>query len=362
MSATAACVARRRRSWPRVTRSDDFEAGRPAFHARTVIAKRPYSMLTQASGPSVRVSTVRTSVVAATVHSRCDTPLRPTAPLPTGVARATVTVVSGLDAGRIAPIEGTSLVIGRGVEADLQVDEPAVSRVHARIVRKPGGAYLIEDLGSTNGTFVGMRRVTVAPLAAGDHVQLGPLLLRFALTAPVDEKLQAELFDSSMRDPLTKAYNRRYMLSRLAVEVVHARRHSAPFAALMLDIDHFKPFNDRYGHFVGDRILCFVALQTMRQLRAGDLLARFGGDEFVVLTRETDTAQAAALADRLREAMREMHLWAGGEQVAITISVGVGSLSEIGPQDPAEALMELVDGRLGTAKRDGRDRVCAAGR
>ncbi len=320
-------------------------------------------MLTQGRGPSVRLSTVRTPVAAAPVHTtRHDTPLLPAGPLPTGTARATVTVVSGLDAGRIVPMEGASLVIGRGEEAGLQVEDPAVSRLHARIVRSPGGAFHVEDLGSTNGTFVGSRRVTVAPLVTGDHVQLGPgVLLRFALIHPVDEKLQADLFDSSIRDPLTQAYNRRYMLCRLAVEVIHARRHSLPFAAMMFDIDHFKEFNDRYGHFVGDRILGHVALQTMRQLRAGDLLARFGGDEFVVLTRDTDIAQAVALADRLRGAMSEMHLAAAGGKVAIKVSVGVASLAEIGPEEPAEALIELVDRRLGTAKRAGRNRVYSTG-
>jgi len=346
-----------------VTQGDVPEAGSPAFQGAHVDCTSSTFMLAQARGPSVRVSTVRIPVAAGPAPTtKYDTPLRPAGPLPAGVARATVTIVQGLDAGRIVPIEGTALLIGRGVEADLQVEDPAVSRVHARIVRSPGGGFHVEDLGSTNGTFVGSRRVTVAPLAAGDHVQLGPgVLLRFALTDPVDEQLQTQLFDSSVRDPLTRAYNRRYLLCRLAVEVIHARRHTAPFAALMLDIDHFKQFNDRHGHFVGDRILCFVAVRIMRQLRAGDLLARFGGDEFVVLTRETDTAQAEALGDRLRGAMSEMHLSAGGGKVSVTVSVGVASLAEIGRQEPPEALIELVDSRLGTAKREGRNRVCATG-
>ena len=182
------------------------------------------------------------------------------------------------------------------------------------------------------------------------------------MTNPADEQLQVELYESAIRDPLTKAFNRRYLLSRLSVEVAHARRHATSLAALMLDIDRFKQFNNRYGHFVGDRILCFVTAQATGVLRAGDLFARFGGDEFVVLCRDADRAQAVALADRLRAALNEMPLSAGGQLFSIAVSIGVASLAELAVEEPAEALIEMVDGRLGAAKREGRNRVCATGR
>jgi two-component system cell cycle response regulator len=291
------------------------------------------------------------------------TPLLPGPPLAAGTARATVSVVSGLDAGRIVALEGPSLVMGRGDESDLRLEDDEVSRVHARVVRGPGGSFHIEDLGSTNGTIVNARCVTVAPLQDGDRIQLGPrTLLRFALTDPLDERLQAELYESSVRDPLTRAYNRRYLSSRLVVEVAHARRHRVPLAALMLDVDHFKQVNDRHGHFVGDRVLCFVVAHAGRVLRAGDLLARFGGDEFVVLARDTDLARATALGDRMRCAIEGLHMSAGGRVVSVTTSIGIGALEELPPDANADALLELVDGRLGIAKREGRNRVCTAGR
>jgi diguanylate cyclase (GGDEF)-like protein len=320
-------------------------------------------MLTQQRRPSTRVSTMRSPTTTGE-HARSTkyvTPMRPGGPLAAGTARATVSVVSGLDAGRIVPLEGASLVMGRGDESDLQLDDVEVSRLHARIVRGSGGSFHLEDLGSTNGTFVNTRRVTVAPLTDGDRIQLGPrTLVRFALTDPLDERVQADLYESSIRDPLTRAYNRRYLSSRLVAEVAHARRHGVPLAALMLDVDNFKQFNDRYGHFVGDRILCFVVAHASRVLRAGDLLARFGGDEFVVLARETDLAHAAALGDRMRGAIEGLHMSAGGKVVSITTSIGVGALEELAPEADAEALVELIDGRLGAAKREGRNRVCAA--
>jgi len=275
------------------------------------------------------------------------------------MARATVTVVSGLDAGRIVPMNRETMVIGRGDEADLTIEDSAVSRVHARILRRPDGTFQVEDLGSTNGTFVRGRRVMIAFLAEGDHVQLGPrALLRFDLTDPADERLQAHLYESSLRDPLTGAYNRRYLLNRIVAEVAHARRQAAPFAVIMLDVDHFKRVNDRHGHFVGDRVLCFVTAQIARNLRGGDVLVRFGGDEFVILCRDARAPEAAALAERLRTAMASMHLSAGGGSVSITLSIGVASLDEIGDEEPAGALLELADDRLYTAKAEGRNRVC----
>jgi two-component system cell cycle response regulator len=318
-------------------------------------------MLTHSRKPSEHASTLRllVSAGASSLGVRYDTPTQHAEPLPTGTARATVTVVSGVDAGRIVPVEGSGLVVGRGAEADLQIEDHAISRVHARIVRTAEGAFRIEDMGSTNGTFVGSRRVTIAKLTAGDHVQLGPTaLLRFALTDAADERLQFELHESAVRDPLTRTFNRRYLLSRLVAEVAHARRHGAPFSVLMLDVDGFKQFNDRHGHFVGDRILSFATTQAARLLRAGDVLARFGGDEFVVLARDTTIAQAAALADRLRRAVGSMNTSVRGVQVSITISVGIAALDELGPQDAPEALVDLADRRLGAAKREGRNRVC----
>jgi diguanylate cyclase (GGDEF)-like protein len=266
--------------------------------------------------------------------------------------------MTGVDAGHILPIEGSSIVLGRGSDADLRLDDPSVSRRHVRIAREPEGHYSVVDLDSTNGTFVGARRISHARLASGDHVQLGPsFLLRFALIDPAEEELQAQLYESSIHDTLTKAYNRRYLLGRLAAEVSHARRHSRPLAVLMADVDRFKEHNDRHGHFVGDRILCFVAAGMMRLVRAEDVVARYGGDEFVVLARESDRFEAQALAERLRRAVAGLRLAAAGGSIPVTISVGVAALDEVAPSDDESALVELADRRLYAAKLAGRNKV-----
>ncbi len=232
------------------------------------------------------------------------TPMLPPVPLRIGGGRGTLTVMNGLDAGRIAAIEGgAAVVVGRDPDVDLWSDDPSISRRHARFGRDAEGNVYVEDLGSTNGTFVRGQRVTLARLAPGDYVQLGAtLLVRFEIIDGTDEALRRQLYEASVLDPLTHAYNRRYFAKRLAAEVAHARRGRTSLAALMFDVDHFKEFNDRFGHLPGDRALCFVTAQVMRLIREEDLLARYGGDEFVALAR-TPEDQAVRLAGRLRGAI-----------------------------------------------------------
>ena len=319
-------------------------------------------MTSRAGEPRARATTLRLRSLSTAAATKHDTPLLPARPLPVGVARATLTLATGAQAGRLVRLESGSTTIGRGQEADLQIDDPTVSRVHARIARRPNGLFFVEDLASTNGTFVGPRRVSICALASGDRIQLGPkVLLRFALTDPAEEELQMQLYESSVLDPLTRTYNRRHLVDRLTAEIAHARRRSTPLAALMLDVDRFKEFNDRHGHFVGDRILCFVATLVMRLVRVEDVVARYGGDEFVILARETDHGEALALAERLRDAVRAVCLSVAGGEVPVTLSIGVASLAETGDDDEASALLELADARLLVAKLAGRNQVCAVG-
>src|SRR5438552_4993525 len=113
-------------------------------------------------------------------------------------------------------LDGPIFVIGRGPSADYSIDDPGVSRSHTRFARSPDGRFFLDDLKSTNGTFVAARRVERVEIRSGDRVQLGPnVLLRFALVDETEEELQRRLFESSTRDALTRAYNRKYLMDRL---------------------------------------------------------------------------------------------------------------------------------------------------
>ena len=155
--------------------------------------------------------------------------------------RATVTVVSGPNAGAIFPLLLDESVIGRGKECAVRVDDPGISRKHARIVRRGPQLYLLEDLESRNGTFLRGNRVTSQPLAEGERFALGPTLeIRFGFTDEAEETLLRRLYESSVSDPLTGTYNRKHFSERLAAELAYAKRHATPLCLLIFDLDYFK--------------------------------------------------------------------------------------------------------------------------
>jgi diguanylate cyclase (GGDEF)-like protein len=294
-------------------------------------------------------------------HPRRDTPLLP-GPRPlVEDSRATLTVLSGMHAGRVFTLDDAAVTIGRGGDADLVLDETGVSRHHARVTRAPGGRFQVEDLRSVNGTFVGAARVDFAALEGGDLLQLGPhLRMRFAIVDAIDESLARQLYESSVRDPLTHVYNRRYLADRLPAEIARARRAKSDLALLMIDVDGLKTVNDSYGHLAGDRVLSTVAARVLRALRVEDVLARHGGDEFVVIAVGTDLHDAGLLAERVRRGVEALHMSARGREVRITTSIGVASLAELAENTEPATLLALADSRMYQAKTSGRNRVSAS--
>jgi two-component system cell cycle response regulator len=326
------------------------------FRTYTPEAATSQAEVESIAGPHAQDSgTVET---AAYQTERRDTPLRPSAPIPVGAYRATLTVVNGLDAGRLEAIGG-GLVIGRAPDADLVVEDDAVSRYHARITPCKDGDFVIEDLESANGTFVGANRVKRSLLVTGDQVQLGrDLRLRFRIIDATEESLYRELYDSSVHDALTRVFNRRHFSDRLIVEVSHARRTKGDMAVLMIDVDRLKEVNDSYGHLAGDRALSGIAASIGSSIRLEDVLARYGGDEFAILAPGTSHQDAARLAERVAQAVEGLCLVARGERVPVTVSIGVASLSELEPSDqPHMELLSRADERLYRAKRAGRNSV-----
>ncbi len=276
--------------------------------------------------------------------------------------RATLTVLNGFNAGQVFALDEQEHVLGRGTEADLWAEDPAVSRRHARITHTPDGEYVLEDLASTNGTFVAARRTERCELASGDRIQLGPnLLLRFAIVDDAEEEMQRRLYESSTRDSLTRAYNRKYFGERLFAEIAHAERHTSHLSLLMLDLDDFKITNDTHGHLAGDLVLRVVSAQVMRLIRMEDVFARYGGEEFVILVRSTGHASAVRLAERTRVTLEQLSIPSKDVALRVTVSIGVASLSELGDHGGGTELVALADERLYRAKLGGRNRVCSEG-
>lgn len=255
--------------------------------------------------------------------------------------------------GLRVPLDG-ELLLGRDAACAVPLLAEDVSRRHARVVPE-GGGHVLVDLDSTNGTFVNGRPVGRHRLAPGDRVQVGPFVARYLRAGDAEAAALAALADLAQRDPLTGLANRRTFEEALRREVARARRSGAPLAVAALDVDHFKRVNDAHGHPAGDAVLAAVAARAAAALRAGDLLARVGGEEFAALLPGAGLAAAAEVAERVRAAIAGAPLEADGRSLSVTASLGCAALE---PSDPdGAALLARADARLYQAKRAGRDRV-----
>ena len=164
----------------------------------------------------------------------------------------------------------------------------------------------------------------------------------------------------SVTDPLTGVSNRRHMMDRLHIETTRARRTGESFAALMVDVDHFKKFNDTHGHVAGDGALKSVAVVLEEATREVDSVSRYGGEEFLVVLPDTDLDGAVRAGERIRSRLAEHPITVAGEPVMVTLSIGAAECPTDG--DSPDALIAAADSALYEAKRRGRDRVVSAER
>lgn len=267
---------------------------------------------------------------------------------------------SGVAGQRVAL--DVEVLLGRDPGCAVPLIADDVSRQHARITPQEGG-HVLADLASTNGTFVNGARVTLARLAPGDRISVGPFEARYVGASAAGgaggaawlEDL-ALLSDLSRTDALTGIANRRAFDEALPREVARAHALGAPLALVAFDIDHFKRVNDAHGHAVGDAVLGEVARRAEGALREEDLLARTGGEEFAVLLPGATLDEARAIAERIREAVAGAPVAAGGASLAVTVSLGCAVL---GATDGAGDLAVRADERLYAAKHAGRNQVVA---
>ncbi|MGH9945313.1 MAG: diguanylate cyclase [Pyrinomonadaceae bacterium] len=297
----------------------------------------------------------------------------PDAPAPAGRERrpALVFLQGDLLAAPI-PLDRDEVTLGRALEADVRVNDARASRRHARIcIERDGSAdgaprYHVTDLGSTNGTLLNGHPVADAYLEDGDKLTIGEHLIRFDLLDDIDREFQRQIYRLLAHDELTGLLTSKSFFSELRREAARAEAEERPFCVLMMDLDHFKQVNDTYGHLVGSRTLSEVGVLITRALRAGDVAARFGGEEFAAFLLDADCAQGLVAAERVRAAV-EAHAFSAARHNAppdeeprthrLTISVGIA----VFPDDAREPvrLVELADTALYRAKNSGRNRVSA---
>jgi len=269
--------------------------------------------------------------------------------------------VSGVEMGRVIPLEGI-MILGRDPECDVVLRDDGVSRFHAEVRCDGPARIVIRDLGSTNGIYAGGERVQEAVLSDGEKVLLGrSTVLKFVLQDELEQQYQRLMYESSTRDALTEAYNRRYFSEKLDTDLSFARRQAIPCTVAMFDIDHFKRVNDTHGHLTGDQVLITVTRAVREIIRAEDTLARYGGEEFAVIAQGTDLEGGRVLGERIRSCIARQTIQAldrEGATVRVTASVGVATVPP-GHTVPPEAVVAAADANLYQAKQSGRNRVVA---
>ena len=205
----------------------------------------------------------------------------------------------------------------------------------------------------------------VAMLAAAgsewtdDRQRLAASLAELVGLALTNIRLREALRSLSIRDPLTGLFNRRYLEETLDREVARARRNATPLAVLMLDVDHFKRFNDTYGHEAGDVVLRDFGMLLRETVRVSDIPCRYGGEEFLLILPDSTLEGALQRAEILRRSVAEMQPKLGAQPLGgITLSIGVAAFPH--HADTSKSLVGAADAALYQAKAAGRDRVLAA--
>jgi diguanylate cyclase (GGDEF)-like protein len=258
--------------------------------------------------------------------------------------------------------------------------ELAVVLAHTLTTRSPfasNGLTLRHEIGGAAGEVVSFRNFAIVPLLVhnrligailADNIYSGRavgsddlrrlhLVSNLAAMAIERARLHAKTVAMAEVDGLTGVYNRRHYEEEIARNLEAAARTGSAFAMVILDPDRFKRINDAHGHLVGDQVLKEIARLLVENVRGTDVVARYGGDEFVVLLAETSVQAAAQVAEKLRDRVKQSAL-AGGVVSGLTLSAGVAGSQ--GRESP-EQLFERADRALYAAKEGGRDRVVTDG-
>ncbi len=265
---------------------------------------------------------------------------------------------SGPEMGKRYPLQGGTLVVGRGESAQIRLQDNSVSRTHCRIEPTKEGVYLV-DTKSLNGTFVNDAPTRGAHLLRdGDYIRVGNAIFRFLTGGNIESEYHEEIYRLTIFDGLTQIHNNRYLGDFLDREVARSQRHQRPLSMLMLDLDRFKAVNDEHGHLCGDHVLRELSNRIRHTVRREDLFARYGGEEFVLVLVESTHEQAVEVAERLRAAIEQTPFWFESLPIPVTLSIGVASTDGETPVTATE-LLKAADTNLYKAKHAGRNRVVA---
>jgi two-component system cell cycle response regulator len=254
-------------------------------------------------------------------------------------------------------LSDSPVVLGRGNDCDIRINDHSVSRRHARIQPGADGYYAV-DLQSTNGTFVNDVVASISKLKDGDYLRVGNCIYRFLAGGNVEAEYHEEIYRLTIIDALTDIHNKRYLLEFLDRELARSARYGRPLALILFDIDRFKSINDEMGHLGGDFTLRELAAVVKSGIRKEELFARYGGEEFVIVLPETRSDGGVTAAERIRSLVEQHPFQYEGKAFPVTISAGVAITMGEPILTPIE-LLQLADEKLYQAKHEGRNRVVA---
>lgn len=272
-----------------------------------------------------------------------------------GPQQAYLVVITGPKLGQRLPLGEQPVEIGRGSTSGLQLDVDSVSRRHAR-VEWTGQTHKLVDLGSTNGTYVNEKRISECELSDGDRPQIGKVLLKYLAGGNIEGAYHEEIQRLMRFDGLTGINNKSHFEETLNNAVWRSRLNPGAISLIEFDLDHFKQVNDTHGHTAGDAVLRQVAAVVARQVSAGQLLARVGGEEFAVLCNGSPLSTALETAERIRAAVEASTFTFEDLTIPVTVSLGCAERAQ-GSDEPAQRLYERADEQLYAAKSAGRNCV-----
>jgi two-component system cell cycle response regulator len=263
----------------------------------------------------------------------------------------------GPDIGRRISLVNSQYIVGRDSEADFVVSRSSVSRQHARLYIDEDGNWWVEDLNSTNGTFVNESRIHAQQIADSDQVRFGDAIYKFLSGSNIESAYHEAIHNMAIQDGMTGIHNKRFFLEFLEREIAVASRHGHPLTLVMFDVDHFKKVNDTHGHLAGDAVLKDLAGRIRPRIRREDLFARYGGEEFACVLPSTAIEGGIVFADHLRLIIAERPTLFDNLSISFTISLGVTTLQRGETNVDASGLIKRADEKLYAAKHGGRNRV-----
>ncbi|NPC72744.1 GGDEF domain-containing protein [Corallococcus sp. AB004] len=276
-------------------------------------------------------------------------------PGPERGAECCLVQIHGPELGKKYVLEETEFTIGRDQHNHIVVDLDNVSRRHARIWGRQGKMF-VEDLQSTNGTYLNDREVLQAqPLRSGDLVKVGGSIFKFLDGDNIETQYHETIYTLTIADGLTGINNKRYFLEYLEREMGRSHRYQRTLSMFMFDIDHFKQINDVHGHLAGDYVLRELAQSIKRLVRREQCFARYGGEEFAVVMPEDGPDKARLFAEKIRKLVEDKRFVFEDKDIPVTISLGVAEVaSEM--SEPSQ-FIKVADANLYKAKKSGRNRV-----